>query len=446
MKMLSIAFSFIKSIAAAILIFLLILIIFYDYSAAQEIEIPASPNPVGSGARAIGMGGAFIAIADDATAASWNPGGLVQLERPEISAVIAGFDRTEDNTFKTNPEASGDQKVTDTNLNYLSVVYPFTFWQRNSVISVSYQNLYAFTRKWDFPFTSTAEDAVFREEFEFDQTGTLSAIGISGAIQITPKMSLGVTVNIWNDDLSPNKWQQKESRNGTLEFLGETIYAKTTTKNTYKFDGINFNLGILWNLTEKFTVGAVLKTPFTADIEKSTKLTESYRYPENPELDVNSSNTDRENGKLDMPMSYGIGIAYRHSDNLSASFDIYRTEWDDFIYKDGNGNKKSLLTDDDSNVKSTFQVRAGIEYLIIKTKYVIPIRSGLFYDPAPAVDSPEDFYGFSLGSGLVFKRVAFDAAYQYRFGNDVGKSILQNYGFSEDVSEHMLYISTILYF
>ena len=35
----------------------------------QRIEIPSSPNPFGFGARALGMGGAFIAIADDATAA-----------------------------------------------------------------------------------------------------------------------------------------------------------------------------------------------------------------------------------------------------------------------------------------------------------------------------------------------------------------------------------------
>ena len=43
---------------------------------SQSIDISSSPNVVGSGARAMGMGGAFIAVADDATAASWNPAGL----------------------------------------------------------------------------------------------------------------------------------------------------------------------------------------------------------------------------------------------------------------------------------------------------------------------------------------------------------------------------------
>jgi len=51
----------------------------------RQALVPSSINPVGSGARAIGMGGAFIGVADDATAASWNPGGLIQLENPRAN-------------------------------------------------------------------------------------------------------------------------------------------------------------------------------------------------------------------------------------------------------------------------------------------------------------------------------------------------------------------------
>ena len=97
---------------AAVFIWILVLILgtgHFDPAASQitqRLEIPSSPNPVGSGARALGMGGAFIAVADDATAASWNPGGLIQLETPEVSIVGAGFYRSEDNTFSLHPEAS----------------------------------------------------------------------------------------------------------------------------------------------------------------------------------------------------------------------------------------------------------------------------------------------------------------------------------------------------
>ncbi|KJU82207.1 hypothetical protein MBAV_005599, partial [Candidatus Magnetobacterium bavaricum] len=49
-------------------------------------------------------------------------------------------------------------------------------------------------------------------------------------------------------------------------------------------------------------------------------------------------------------------------------------------------------------------------------KYVVPLRAGVFYDPAPAEGKVDNFYGFSFGSGITFKRFAFDVAYQYRFG------------------------------
>ena len=72
------------------LVFLIMIFCNHPVSSFAErarVEIPSSPNPVGSGARALGMGGAFIAVADDATAASWNPGGLIQLGFPEFSYV-----------------------------------------------------------------------------------------------------------------------------------------------------------------------------------------------------------------------------------------------------------------------------------------------------------------------------------------------------------------------
>ena len=51
--------------------------------AAQEVSL----SRTGSGARAAGMGNAFIAVSDDGTAASWNPAGLSQLLKPEFSLV-----------------------------------------------------------------------------------------------------------------------------------------------------------------------------------------------------------------------------------------------------------------------------------------------------------------------------------------------------------------------
>jgi hypothetical protein len=54
-------------------------------SEAEDITNAASFLKIGAGARAIALGGAFVAVADDASAGYWNPAGLTQLPGPVIS-------------------------------------------------------------------------------------------------------------------------------------------------------------------------------------------------------------------------------------------------------------------------------------------------------------------------------------------------------------------------
>lgn len=49
-------------------------------------EYTADPLLIGAGARSLGMGSAFVAVSDDATALYWNAAGLTQLSRNEIQA------------------------------------------------------------------------------------------------------------------------------------------------------------------------------------------------------------------------------------------------------------------------------------------------------------------------------------------------------------------------
>jgi hypothetical protein len=65
---------------------------------------------VGAGARALGMGGAFVAVADDGTTAYWSPGGLPLLKSKEISFMYCQQFK---NLVKTN---------------YISYVHPESRW------------------------------------------------------------------------------------------------------------------------------------------------------------------------------------------------------------------------------------------------------------------------------------------------------------------------------
>jgi len=105
----------------------------------REIEFPISPTPVGAGARAAGMADAFVAIADDATAASWNPAGLVQLETPEFS-IVGSFNAIREE-FLSDSHTEIEKTFRDDNvdLDFASLVYPIPrlIAGRNSVVSIS---------------------------------------------------------------------------------------------------------------------------------------------------------------------------------------------------------------------------------------------------------------------------------------------------------------------
>lgn len=416
----------------------------------QRSEIPSSPNPVGSGARALGMGGAFIAIADDATAASWNPGGLVQLELPEISLVSDAFHRADDNSFGTHPEADGRQTVSETGINYFSAAYPFHFRGYNMIVSLNYQKLYDFTREWHFPIRSDSERLSLTQNSAFRQEGNLSAIGLAYCIQLTPTFSFGFTLNFWDHRLSKNEWKQNisEYRSGVVS--GNAFTSESHSSHSYSFKGVNANLGILWNITDRLNLGAVLKTPFKADLKHKHSFFHLLQYPEfSEEYDSVSSNTFERDEHLNMPMSYGIGLAYQITKRFTLSMDAYRTEWDDFIQTDAEGKEFSPITGlsaRESDISPTHQIRMGAEYLRITDRYIIPLCAGVFYDPAPAQGSPDHIFGFSIGSGIGWRQFHFDVACQYRFGHHIGASVLKEWDFSQDISEYTLYTSLVLHF
>ena len=123
--------------------------------------------------------------------------------------------------------------------------------------------------------------------------------------------------------------------------------------------------------------------------------------------------------------------------------------WEVYFYTDYAGVSTSAISgleESQSDIDATVQIRTGVEYLIIKPKYLIPLRGGLFYDPAPSEGDSDDFYGFALGSGVAWKQFIFDVGYQYRFGSDVGSAIFKSGEMSQDVQEHTFYASLIVHF
>ena len=91
------------------------------------------------------------------------------------------------------------------------------------------------------------------------------------------------------------------------------------------------------------------------------------------------------------------------------------------------------------------------------------MRGGLFYDEEPASGrsttsgaffrprdngEPDPFYGATFGVGLLLhQRVNLDFAYQARIGKGVNSDFFRGIpGFEEDVIQHRVLLSTVIYF
>jgi long-subunit fatty acid transport protein len=446
-----------------------------------QLEINSSPNVVGSGARALGMGSAFIAIADDATAASWNPGGLTQLERPELSLVYSYKSNTED-FGSPRRGLNFDNTVAFDEINYASFVYPIprTIGGRNLVVSLNLLKQFDFDRDLDFRFNDVGAAAGgivnLAAKYEYRSRGGLSSLSPAFGFEITDKLSMGIVWNIYDQDILPdNEWKTRNNIRQRTFFNAVALpfTANRISEDYQDFDGHNYTIGLLYKPNERWSVGAVYHTKWSADVtyKQSTRLFSGGL--------VGRTRNERKQ-EYTFPSAFGIGAAYRFpNDKLTVSFDITRREWDQFEILDPENPVRALrrtsgitgLNKNTSKIRPTHTVRLGAEYVFVdatkaKQDYLPSLRAGLFYDPEPAGGrdelpfgigirglsqkgdgKPDDFYGFSLGAGVLVKdRVNLDIAYIYRFGDNARKDTFGLYGTKADVEQHSLYVSTVVYF
>lgn len=441
-------------------VFIFVVVLISQISFGQKYAPPpliapstgiSTPLPTGSGARALGQGGAFIAVADDATAASWNPAGLVQLERPEFS-VVGSFLSTQQDFSAGSTESSditpSNETVSRGDLNFISVAYPFRVFGKNMVAALNYQQMYDFHMKLKYYQVFEKGPLGVEQTVDFESKGGIGALTPAVSMRVNPKISVGISINYFTDEFFGDyAWKQTARATGS-GYFGDENYSLEyyMIDKTFKgFQAINVTTGMLWNVWEKenkrLTIGAFYDTPYTADVDSVSNGRIKDSFGEGPIH-------ERKHYEIDYPMSFGAGMNFRASDEFSFSMDVTWTDWSEFDQEDEDGNKTRPLggVSTDRKIDDTYAVRCGTEYLIFIQKMIIPVRGGLFYDPRPSLDDPTDVYGFSVGSGVTFKRFSIDGAYQFRWSNNVDGEDLGLDGTHFDLTEHMFLASVIVYF
>lgn len=440
-------------------------------------DVKSIPLPTGSGARALGQGGAFIAVADDATAASWNPAGLIQLERPEAS--IVGSYMMTDQDFSSDPGTGitiGDEDVSRSDVNFLSFAYPFRFLKKNIVAAINYHQIYDFHNDLSFNFSlddPTPPPLSLDQKLSFKSSGGIGALSPGIAILLTPKVTVGLTVNIFDDEFfGSHGWTETVETSLTGEFDGVPISSISRTKTSSSdYHGANVTIGGLWDMWEKedklLTFGAVYHSAYTARFDQEINgFSETTQQGLAPTRFVFNQNSRI---KMDWPMSFGVGLGFRYTDALSFSFDVAWTDWSEWKQKTKvTGSPQTAKSrpigggSEHDEIDDTVAVRFGTEYLMFRAKEVIALRGGLFYEPRPSLGdvrdvdangnpvdfngNPTDVWGFSFGTGLSTKRYSLDAAYQFRFVRDMEGRDMGLSGTKIDTVENMFLTSLIVYF
>jgi long-subunit fatty acid transport protein len=335
-------------------------------------------SSIGSGARALAMGGAFIAVADDGTAASWNPAGLCVLERPESSLVWQGVSElqtvlsgtTSDetfvaDTFESRSHTRNDDLVFEESgrpFDFVSFAYPVRQGRWKLVPQFSFQ------RAVSFSLTSSADPVSFEsaeasvEEVSGEITTSeseLFAVGAlggrsSGGIDIYAA-SLGVS---FREDLyfgvSLNWWRGETEAVQTVRFEVEghqaftgvedsrfTLGLASSLSSTETRRGFNTSFGVLWKPTSKLRLGGVFKTPFDLERKAETSFVSSAKFspliaPDSPgELTpvLISSTESTEGGTVEWPSTIGLGASFSPTDSLTLSTDFTWSGWSDVIYQ-----------------------------------------------------------------------------------------------------------------
>jgi long-subunit fatty acid transport protein len=241
--------------------------------------------------------------------------------------------------------------------------------------------------------------------------------------------SAGVAFNIWPDFFG-NGWKQTVSVSGEgFVASGNRIVPFVSTgriKEEFDFEGFNVTAGFLWTINPILSLGGVFRSPFTARVTHThaSSLTVTLQNGSDPV--TTAPPPFRETLDMDMPMTYGLGLAARLSDRLTLALDVSRTHWSDFRLQESRRDDALLVENGAPSGKGqavlrgeaddTTSVRLGAEYVWIRPRLRIPVRAGLFYDPEPGANTPDDFFGFSLGSGIALGPVIVDVAYTFRTG------------------------------
>ena len=364
-------------------------------AAAAGQEERAIDNFAGVGVRAMGMGGAYAGLADDFTAVYWNPAGLAQMRQREVCVAFLRNARQNRAVtgLGTGSESRAAADLSNTRFGSLGFVYPVPVYRGSLVLAAGFNRVKDFDWVLDYPPVPVVRDeagAVGREDsLAFDDSfrheGELAITSLAGAIDVSPSVSLGLTLSLIGGE---DDWSSQYVSIDTEDFFYESRF---TDQEAYADD-----YGTTWTATfgamvrspredPRFRLGATMSTgpshkvSFTFRAPPDTAFSsvefDDGRVVEAPSQDLASSY------KIALPLSFGLGVSGRPVPQVTLAASVHATEWTQTEYTDDDPFELRTQTSFEDQYVDVLRWHVGAEWRV--PWLALDLRAGYYADPLP---------------------------------------------------------------
>ena len=361
------------------------------------------------GTKALGMGGAFAAQADDPSAVYFNPAGIVQLEGTQVSVGVNTV------TPKVKFESNGTSGIPGTFVGQTTETEDETFFIPNAYIT------HKFSDKVSFGF-GTFSNFGLETDWPDDWEGRYVLGGKKAKIQtfsINPvvayrpvervSLAVGLVAQYFKIEVDWDRFIVVPPLG-----IGPTDVGQQLEGNDWNW---GWNVGLLVWITENLKVGASYRSKVDHNInDGSAKFT-----PQIPSIGILNTGVS---ANLTTPAIAYFAVAYTYGP-LTVEFDGQFTDWSTFdrlsaTFDQPVGTATGLA--DNFSWRDTWAYRFGVQYAVIDW---LDLRAGFVYDEQTVPDDTlsvvlpsGDRKIFTFGASGHYKSLSVDFAYNYLVDED----------------------------
>ncbi|MEP6938608.1 MAG: outer membrane protein transport protein [Rudaea sp.] len=362
------------------------------------------------GARSLGMAGAFVGLADDATAAYTNPAGLTQLVQTEVSLegrrVETNSPFTSGGSATFNPLATtgievGNTKNTNSSPSFISLVLPRGDWS----FAFYRHELAKFNTSFSAGGTLLPNYLVNgqpQEVIPFDGAADLHIVdyGLAIALKANEMISVGVGVSYYDFSLTSLR---------VAAFNGNLVNAVADSGSDH---GLAGTLGLRLRFNDQWSAG------FAYRVNPRFSYKEIVAVPDSSGGIVSAGGI---RGQFKVPDVISAGVSYHPTDQLVINFDVDRV-----FYSQLTGKLTSVFGDvppstlEHLNVPNGTEAHVGAEYTFANFANPLSIRGGIWHDPRHTIQ----FDGQPANGPDLIEAVVFGGGYGSKTHASLGGGVV----------------------